>query len=904
VTFLFTDIEGSTRLWQQDERAMRAAVARHDELLREIVTGHGGEVFSTMGDGLAVAFLSASSAIAAALAAQQALAEETWPTATPIRVRLGLHTGEAERREGDYFGSAVNRAARLMAVGSGGQVLCSAATAGLVDAEVGLTDLGEHRLRDLDMPFRVFQVGAGAFSQLRSLDAFPGNLPTQLTSFVGRERELGVVAEGLRSTRLVTLTGTGGVGKTRLALQVAADALPAFPDGAWLCELGAAADPDDMLQVVAIALGFTPREGVSLAQGIADFIGKRQLLALLDNCEHLLDAVADLVETLLATCPNLRVLATSREALDVGGERVVRLRSLGLPRAGATLDELSTSDAARLFMVRAEAAGADTEFDAEDAAAIAEICRRLDGIPLAIELAAVRLVALTPTDIAAHLDERFRLLTGGRRAAVERHHTLRAAVDWSYSLLNAVEQRVFDRLGVFPTSFDAAAAAAVVSGDGIEEWDVLDALTSLAAKSMLNADRGAAGATRYQMLETLRHYARERLDASGSSDDRRRRHARHFAGLAEEIGPGVRTGQEHYWHQRLIADLDNFRAAVSWGLDSTLDGDGELAVRIVANLAYYGSGWASWSGSGVGAWAEQAVVRARSCEPRYRATVLVVAAANAFYRGEFSLGRRYSDEARRDGVVEGSPFPSMLFGGPALFARPGELPGLLAEGLEALERVHAPEWEIAALRATVAPMAAIAGELELAQTEAASALAMARRLNSSSIVATALYAQALSCYVSQPLMALTALDEYVRVVGSGAYTHTVLARCLALAAQLRAAAGDLPHALADLRRALDTAQGTGDRPAMAFALARAVFVLRHQDPTTAAVLSGVIGGGVLSRQFPVLIWERESFQRLSDELTAALGDTPYQASFNRGTVLPYDDAVAMALEAIEAQRRG
>jgi predicted ATPase/class 3 adenylate cyclase len=892
VTFLFTDIEGSTRLWQQDEERMRGAVARHDEILKKIISDQGGEVFSTMGDGLAAAFPSAAAAVGAALAAQSALAAETWLTAAPIRARMGLHTGEAERRDGDYFGSAVNRAARLMAIGSGGQVLCSGATAGLIEAEVALVDLGEHRLRDLDRPLRVFQVGGGAFSQLRSLDAYPGNLPTQLTSFVGREREVVVVAEALRTARLVTLTGTGGVGKTRLALQAAADALPAYPDGAWFCELAAAADPDAMLQIIAITLGLAPRQGVSLAQGIAELVAKRQMLIVLDNCEHLLDAVAELAETVLAACPNVRVLATSREALDVGGERAVRLRSLGVPRQGATLEELTASDAARLFLERAEATGAEGGLDAKDAAAIAEICRRLDGIPLAIELAAARVIALTPAEIATHLDQRFRLLTGGRRAAVERHHTLRATVDWSYSLLAETEQRVFDRLGVFPGTFDAAAAEAVVTGDGIEGWDVLDALTSLVAKSMLMADRGA-GTTRYQMLETLRHYARERLDATEPAEDRRRRHAEHFVAVAEASGAGLRSADELLWQERILADLDNFRAAVSWGLDSAAEEDAELAARTIANLAYHGG----WSGIGIGAWAEGAVERARSADPRWRGPLLATAATNAFYRGDFALGRHLASEAMREGAVEGSPFPFIIYSAAALFARAGEVPALLAVGLEALGRGGAPEWELGAFRAATACMAAVAGDLELAIAETSAALAIGRRLNSPSIVTTALYGLALASSHSHPTAALDALDEYFRIVPNGMGSQ-VFARCHALAAQLRASIGDDPDALVHLRRALDTSHGTGDRPAMAFTLGRTVFVLRDGDPATAATLCGVITDGVLRRQFPVLAWEREWFASVIDGVRSVLDDEQYRASFERGAALTYDDGIATASDAV------
>jgi predicted ATPase/DNA-binding SARP family transcriptional activator len=907
VTFLLTDVEGSTALWEAYPHAMAPALARHDELVAKAVGAHGGVLLKSRGEGDSTfsVFASVSNAAAAAIELQAVLAAEAPTDVIPLRARASVHSGEAELRDGDYFGPTVNRAARLRAIAHGGQVLCSQSTAQLLEDRLpdgaSLRSLGSHRLQDLSRPEVVFQLChptlTAEFPPLQSLEALPNNLPVQLTSFIGREREGALIAETLRSTRLVTLTGTGGVGKTRLALQTAADTLPAYPDGAWFCELATTADADAMLQVVALALGLAPRQGVSLAERIGEVIGKRRLLVVLDNCEHLLDAAAELVETVLATSPNVRVLATSREALDVSGERVVRLRSLGVPPTGAKLDELVASDAAKLFIERAESTGAEIAFDARDAAAIAEICRRLDGIPLAIELAAARVIALSPAEIADRLDERFRLLTGGRRAAVERHHTLRAAVDWSYSLLSSTEQRVFDRLGVFPGTFDAPAAEAVAGGEGIEDWDILDTLTSLVAKSMLVADRGA-GSTRYQMPETLRHYARERLDAARSSDDRRRRHARHFVGVAEASNLGLKSEAEPIWQERILADLDNFRAAVSWGLDSSTDEDAELSTRIIANLAYHGG----WSGIGIGAWAERAAEEARSGDRRYRGVVLACAATNAFYRGDFAVGRRLSSEALREGAVEGSPFPFMPYSASAIFARPQELHDLLAVGLEAMERVHAPEWDIAGLRGSVAGMAAVAGELELAEAEAASALAIGRRLRSPAIVTTALYAQALACCRSRPATALAALEEYFRLVQEGTGSQ-VSVRCHALAAQLRSAAGDLPRALDDLREAIDTAHSTGDRPAMAFALARSVLVLRQGDPTTAGVLAGVIGEGILARQFPILAWERERFQTVSDELRALLGDEQYHAASERGIALSYDDALAAASGAVERLAR-
>jgi predicted ATPase/class 3 adenylate cyclase len=579
VTFLFTDLVTSTLLWESAPEAMRIALERHDAIVRAAIESHDGYVFSTGGDGFGAAFGRVSDALGAATKAQTALGAEDWPQAAVLSARMGVHTGETAERDGDYFGPVVNRAARLMAVAHGGQVVCSRATADLAGSALPLRSLGEHRLRDLAVPQEVFQVEGGTFPPLRSLDAYPTNLPAQLTSFVGRERELKLVAESLRADRLVTLTGTGGVGKTRLALQAAAEAVPAFPDGAWLCELAAAPDHESMLGLVAATLGSVPRERTSLVDDIAEFVGDKRVLLILDNCEQLLDATAELAERLLLACRQIEILATSREALDVAGERVVRLRSLDVPELDAQVP------ASRLFIDRADAAGAGLELSHVDARAVAEVCRRLDGIPLAIELAAARTIAMSPSEIAARLDERFRLLTGGRRAAVERHQTLRATIDWSYSVLTSTEQGIFDCLGVFPTSFDAEAAQAVSTSNEIEAWDVIDALRSLVAKSLLTAEHSADGATRYQMLESLRHYARERLEAHGVADQARRRHAQHFAGLVDEFRVGVRGPDEQVWHARFRLEFENLRTAVLWGLDSAEEADGELALHILATTS-------------------------------------------------------------------------------------------------------------------------------------------------------------------------------------------------------------------------------------------------------------------------------------------------------------------------------
>jgi predicted ATPase/class 3 adenylate cyclase len=899
VTFLFTDIEGSTRLWQEDEASMRKALARHDRLLGDVIADHGGVVFSTMGDGVAAAFQSASAAVACAVQAQRLLHQVVWDTAGPLRVRVGLHTGEAEVRDGDYFGTAVNRAARLVAVGHGGQVICSSATAELADAQVALVDLGEHRLRDLDRPVHVFQIGDGSFPPLRSLDAFPGNLPIQLTSFVGRRDELASVANALEFSRLVTLTGAGGVGKTRLALQAGADLVTGFPDGVWLCELAAATDEESMLHVVAAAVGYTPAPGVALHRGIANFVSSRRSLIVLDNCEHLLDPAATLAEMTLERCANLVILATSREALEVRGERVIRLRSLAIPQAGTSLDHLTDFDAARLFLDRAEATGATWGLEAADGPAIAEICRRLDGIPLAIELAAARIIALSPGEIAARLDERFRLLTGGRRAAVERHHTLRAAIDWSYSLLSERDQAVFDRVGVFPASFDATAAQAVAASVGVAPWDVLDALTSLVAKSMLNADRGITGSSRYQMLESLRHYARDRLDATGVADETRRCHARHYAGSVAEISSGLRGPDEILWWPRLTADLDNFRAAATWALDSAADDDGELAMVILGEL-------------GVGSYGrtfnllvpvedEQAVERARRSPSRYASLVTAYAAVGAYFRGDFRRGRELAREAEQG--VRMSAHPGRILSAKLTFVNPERLAIELTAALHILDEVGADMREYAGVHGAAASMAAVLGSVDLARQEAGVALEMGRHIGNPSAIGLALYALGLSSWRSDPTAAHAALEEHIQIAHATG-DDQIMGRVLALLAQLQASAGNLPAALETLSAAIQSAHIHSDRPAVATCLARgAVVMATLGELETAAVLWGAVANGVYAHLTVLPTNEIPGHHEFIATLRSELGDNSYAAAAARGAGMTDEEGSAFALAAIEGRQR-
>jgi len=587
VTFLFTDIEGSTRLWQQDEVAMGAALERHDSILRSAIDGHGGYVFSAGGDGFAAAFARADEAVTAAVEAQMALAAEPWPEGASALVRMGLHSGSAEERDGNYFGTAVNETARLMAIGHGGQVLCSQATAALLGEVVELMDLGQHRLKDVSAPQRVFQIGAGWFPPLRSVDSHPSNLPAELSTFVGREEEIAEVAVALGRARVVTLTGVGGVGKTRAALRVATDALGRYRDGVWLVELAPLADAAGLVEVVARALRVPDRQGQPLTVSVLDFLRAKQLLVVLDNCEHLGDGVAGWASGILSECPGVRVLATSRRQLGVRGERIVALSPLRVPAFGASLAEVEQLDAARLFVERAGEAKATFRLTEANAAGVSRLVRLLDGIPLAIELAAARVRVLSPAELADLFEQ---------SGPIGGFEPLRRAIAWSYGLLSDGGRTALNRASVFAGDFDLAAAQAVIAAEPISVPEVVELLAGLVDQSLLIADE-RDGATRYRLLETIRQYAHEHLDATGEGDETRRRHAEHYAQFASAAAEGLRGRDEIVWTRRLEAELDNLRAALGW---SVAVGDADLALRLVASLsaaAFTGIGYdaATWA---------------------------------------------------------------------------------------------------------------------------------------------------------------------------------------------------------------------------------------------------------------------------------------------------------------------
>src|SRR6266487_236308 len=644
VTFLFTDIEGSTKLAQQYPDAMPALLARHHEILNQCMQIHHGFVFQIVGDSFSAAFHAASDALSAALETQRSLHHESW-SPTPIKVRMGIHTGTAQlindSFQTGYSGyTTLALTQRIMSAGHGGQVLLSGATRELVrdvlPNNTELLDMGERRLKDLLRPEHIFQLNITglpiAFPPLKTLDSFPNNLPTQLTTFIGRENEIAEVKQELELHRLVTLTGSGGTGKTRLALQVAAELLEKFDHGVWFVELAPLTDPDLIPQAILSTIGIKEQQGKTPLDMLKEYLHEKQALIVLDNCEHLVSASAQVGNTLLNAALGLKVMASSREALGVKGEVLYPVPSLSLPdiKHLPVIEGLSQYEAVRLFIDRALLVAPHFVVDKDNAPHIAQICYRLDGIPLAIELAAARVKMLSVEQISKRLDDRFRLLTGGARTALPRQQTLRALIDWSYDLLTENERLLLQRLSVFAGGWTLEAAEEVCSGDSIETYDVLDLLTQLVNKSLVVViENSQSGETRYRMLETIRQYAREKLLEAGSGESARHQHLVYFVKLIEQAEPELHHSNQVFWLNKLDDEMDNFRMAVEWALTN----DVESGLRIAAIP------WRFWQVRGylqeAGDWLEQLLGQYKITNSLH-AQALAIHSLCKFRQGDFS----------------------------------------------------------------------------------------------------------------------------------------------------------------------------------------------------------------------------------------------------------------------------
>lgn len=686
VTFLFTDIEGSSRLWEQFPDPMRTALESHDCLLREAIEARGGHIFKTVGDGACAVFHSADEALDAAHAAQLELHALPASEFGQLKVRMALLTGQANLRDGDYFGSSVNRTARLCAIAHGGQIILAQTTTSLLSTstlsalnEATLRDMGLHRLKDLRDAEHVHQFVHPAlpadFPPLRSLDRFTHNLPSQLTSLVGRDADVanalrllaGKQAKGERAkekeaattpsplsltllpapVRLLTLTGTGGCGKTRLALQVGAELLDAYPDGVWFVDLAALTDAALLPQSIAQTMGESVEQaGRAASDALVDILKPRTLLLILDNCEHLVEGCARLTDTLLRACPNLRVLATSREGLDIAGETTLRVTPLPAPAAqGAiTPDDLMRYEAARLFVERAQAALPSWTLTPQNARSVSQICRQMDGIPLALELAARRVKGMTIDTIARQLSDSLGRLTGSRTDP-PRQQTLEAAIGWSYDLLTDAECVLLRRLSVFAGGWTLDAAEAIGADDANEEagdtvlapFDVPDVLMRLVDKSLVVFEEEANGEGRYRLLETIRHYGLNRLEQSGERDALRLRHVAWCLELAEQAEPHLQGAEQAAWLNRLEREHDNLRAALKWTTEV------ETRLRLASAL------WRFWYTRGYltegRGWLEGTLERAKNVAPTMRAKALNAAGILAWRQGDCKNAQRRYEES-------------------------------------------------------------------------------------------------------------------------------------------------------------------------------------------------------------------------------------------------------------------
>jgi predicted ATPase/class 3 adenylate cyclase len=897
VTFLFTDLESSTRLWEQHPEAMKGALARHDVILRDAVQGRGGQVVKTTGDGVHAAFGRAEDAVAAAVEAQLALDAESWGETGPLRVRMGLHTGTAESRDGDYFGPALNRAARLMSAAHPGQMLCSQTTADLVrdslPLSIGLVELGAHRLQDLARAEILFQVTHDdlptEFPPLVSQEALPGNLPRQVTSFVGRADELARVAGELDEAPVVTLTGVGGVGKTRLALEVAPAVLPNHRDGAWLCELAGVRHPEAVPGAVVDVFRLDPRPGMTATDLVLNFLRAKELLLVLDNCEHVLKPAVRLVDAIVRECPGVRVLATSREGLNVAGERILVVASLELPEGSAELQTIAGGEAVRLFVERAGAVRAGFALDSTNASAVAQICQRLDGVPLAIELAAARIAMLTPPELARRLDQRFRILTGSERGAVERHQTLRAAIDWSYELLDDAERKLLDRLSVFAGGFTLQAAEAVASGDGIDADAVFDLLAALVARSLVEADTEGAEA-RYRLLETIRQYAEERLETDGDAARVRDEHARYFAGFGEAAITGLASPAELDWWQRFSREIDNVRVALSWAIENR---DLETTLRLIALDDARMVTFSPELSAVLRPAAEPALaIPGIADDPRYP-TVLLCAAMHCYARGDLAGLARYCDDAlaaeARLGVDPNSSVWSTRIWVALTEGNVDEYVEYAERAVAICRRGDDPFRLAWALTGAAMAHSLKGGDMAVAIAEVDEALPLAQELAIPSLLGSTRASAAFVLADVQPERALVLMREALQAKEAhrirGHPVHSIL--------------GDVAERLGDRRQALEffaigmqEQHWLGNGEMVGRMLRRIALRLVDDDPESAALIIGA--GTAFSHGWTLTTRVVEDQRRGIDALNAALGADRCAQLMAQGAAMDEHDAVVAA----------
>jgi len=894
VTFMLTDIEGSTRLWETVPEAMEAALERHNRLLSEVIEGHGGVVVTSRGEGdsFFAVFSSAVAAVEAAGACQLRLGTEDWPAGASLRVRMGLHTGEARVAGSDQVDHApINRCARVKAAAHGGQVLVTKTTRDLAGGRLGggfgLTQLGEFRLRDLAEPELIYQLThadlPADFPPIRAVAERTGNLPLAVSSFIGRERELEQTGAALGGARVVTLTGPGGVGKTRLALQAAGQALSRFADGAWLAELAPVRVPAGVDDAVAAVFSVTARAGQSTREALVEVLRTKQLLLVLDNCEHVLAEAAALAGVLQRSCERLAILATSREGLGIEGERLVPVPPLMLPDVGADLDTITEAEAVVLFAERAAAVKPGFAVTAGNAAAVAAVVRRLDGIPLAIELAAARVPAMTVAELARRLERSFAVLAAGRRGAAERHQTLRATIDWSFQLLAGPEQALLARLAVFAGGCTLQAAEVVCGGDGIDPDAVFELLASLVTRSLVVAEEHGPQ-SRYRLLETIRQYGEQRLDQSGETNRWRARHASYYAGLLRQVRDQPHDSRDEvYWATRLIAEQDNLLAAWSWAIGT---GDVGTAFAILAGFAS-SEVWTSYQLLLDGEMSLE--LPGASEHPDYplaAAVSALFASIRADVTGAGELCRRAADANARLATPDWRVEETICTARQNIAITTGAFAeaGRLAEQAAGLARAGG-DLADASLELTLA----VAGHLLVNDAPTAvplarEALALARQIGAPALIATGLLAVGLAVAETDPGQARACLAEsreLSTVLGYHSAIDLVWATAIAFLVRDWAATLELG------RQAIRAVQWGGDRLRMGQVLYLIAGTLAAIRPEAAAIIQGAAGTYAVAAPYPA--------QLITSTVTPALGAERARELRARGADMDWDQALAYTL---------
>jgi predicted ATPase/class 3 adenylate cyclase len=919
VTFLLTDLEGSTRMWEQDPVAMKAAMARHDELLEKTIAAHRGHVFARMGDGMATAFATARDAVSAAATFQEALVAEPWDTAPPLRARIGLHTDEAVIVDDTGYASLpINRCSRLMTAAHGGQTVVSGATemllrGGLPDG-MELVDLGEHRLRDLGQPTRIFELVSDGvreeFPPLRTLDSFPGNLPAQVSSFIGRKADVARVARALETSRVVTLTGVGGVGKTRLALQVAAEVLPRYRDGAWLVELASVRDVAGVVDAVAEVFRFTGRAGQSLEDALLEMLAPKQTLLVLDNCEHVLGAVAPLVSRIERQCPSIVILATSREGLAIDGEQILALPPLDAGQPGEDIERLIHTDAISLFVERARQVKADFAVSSNNSRAVIDICQRLDGVPLAIELAAARVMALSPAELLRRLDRRFQLLSGGRRGAIERHATLRAAIDWSYDLLGSAEQRLLARLSVFSGGCTLEAIEEVCSGDPVERDAVMDLVAGLVARSLVVAEDGDIG-TRYRLLETIRQYGEERLADHGETDALQGRHAAYYAQFSARAAENTHGPEQLVWTRQMKLEKDNFLAALAKAVDS---GDASAAVELVASYPIQYKAEGTTGEIAVMDVTPVLSMPGASEQPAYP-SALVVAAYKAQSIGDWQRVNELCQQAleaeERLGSFRGSRIEMETC---SLQAQNFLARGAYAAAVSAYARAaelanHDGSFGMAAIFLAYKVSCALLGGTAAKEMEPTvdESVALARRSGMPGAMVISLNSMAMTLAERDPNRANTVLRESIELASTPGQE---VATGFLMAALVATRLGQWEVALALAARTLQLWRGVQAFMAAAPSLAVCARALAEDRPEVAGVLRGAAYAAYRSGSSgqsapdkghgdPSVNYLLEALRDAGDLVAAALGEERRQQLRREGAAMTVDEAAAYALANID-----